>query len=100
MLNGVEDHNLHFDFHYHLVLIPVQKYNKKIHHLYSSFADEKDDLELGDNKAVDSLKIDSMVELEYLDNDNVAYKKDVDNMVDSGLDSFKRLTNTKVIKIS
>ena len=58
--------------------------------MYSPFADEKYDLELGDNKAVDSLKIDSMVELEYLDNDNVAYKKDVDNMLDSGLDYFQK----------
>ena len=58
--------------------------------MYSPFVDEKDDLELSDNKVVDSLKIDSMVELEYLDSDNVAYKKDVDNMMDSGLDYFQK----------
>ena len=73
----MEDHSHYFDFHYYLVLILVQKYNQKILHLCSPFIDENDDLELDDNKVMDSLKIDSMVELEYLDGDNVAYKKDV-----------------------
>ena len=56
----------------------------------SPFANEKDDLELGENNIVDCLKIDSMLEFEHLDSDNVAYKKDVDNMVDSGLDYFQK----------
>ena len=65
----MEDHNLRFDFYHHLVLILVQKYNKKILNLYSPFAGEKDDLELCENKVADNLKIDSMEEVEYLDSD-------------------------------
>ena len=83
----MEDYSLHFDIRYHLVLIPIQKYNKKILHLYSPFADKEDDLKLGDNKVVNSLKIDRMVELEYLDNNNMTYKN-VDNMIDNSLDYF------------
>ena len=54
--------------------------------MYSPFAGEKDDLELGENKVADNLKIDSMVEVEYLDSDTMTHKKDVNNMVDSGFD--------------
>ena len=45
-------------------------------------------MEPGDNKVVDNLKIDSMVVLKYLDGDNMEYKKDGDNLVDSDLDYF------------
>ena len=58
--------------------------------MYSPFVDEKKDLELDNNKVVDSQKIDSTVELEYLDSNNAVYKNDIDNMMDSGLDYFQK----------